>query len=1584
MIRNVLYATLEKKGIPIKFDEARKIAGDDDNDIPRKTLQISQKSNLDRNSILERLKQNNRLVTYCKVPDKNVEEASIETEEDTEKEMGKKESILLLEEDDEEENEKEEEEKEDNENKEENFFPEDEEEEEEKDVPMPQENPDNMEIDKTESKSVFVICAKTKAAPGTATGEDIAKPDNFKELGLQEDWRGKLCNSYPIDPFEIEDIKWTNVHHYLIYAKFKPKDEFAKQSLIESYETAVAAEKTGFIKGKNEKGKTIKIALTIDPEFESIKSNLIYHALYVKFSTNIELMKILYLTYPAKLTARQGKDIEDFKELEVLRSQFMPFFRSKFGKEVAAAAIPPKNGRKGKDKDKNVLLDNNNNNNNVNKKYSEEDLKKVLKRLPKREQIIMRKNEYYMYNRMNFHRELKTLFNKHEKAVKNGDDRDVPNELLIHQRVVSEYLNLYTPYRGLLIYHGLGSGKTFTSVAIAEGMKTSKHVVVLLPASLHFNYVAELEKFGDPLYRFDQYWEFVKTEGKEELIGVFAKALSLSTEYVRENGGAYLVDVSKPSNFTTLSADEQEKIRKQIIKMIEQKYSFIHYNAGQTFAAKLTDLGKQKGQENPFDHSVVIIDEAHNLISNIKNNLNNKTATTNRLYKLLMSAQDVRIVLLSGTPVVNHPFEMAIIYNILRGNINTWEMELSSKKDITSSGIENILDKNGLNYYDFIDYSRSTHKLQITKNPFGFVNKVAGNEKKVKGGFRVPNASTLKVKPVHTRLTRKRNEIVGGSQSNYAGVKFDPSHVPSEKDFISRVVKTLETNEFTVTMDKKKQPVTYLALPNSENEFTNKFVKLNDASGTGDILNRDTLHKRILGLTSYFRSPKEGMLPDFIYTEDGEEYHNVFVEMSDTQFESYVSLRTEERNLESKAKKREKIQLQKANGQNNHEILKSSGNYRSSTRQVCNYAVPTNPGRPKNIETELADGEEDGDDEEGGEELPEKDKNENRKENKKRYVQDITRVTQVMRDKKNEFFSDEALAINSPKFKEMISRIFDEKHKGPHLVYSDFLNMEGIEFFKIALETRGMRELKIEKSGNGGYRLKGFDNLENAGDLCYITYTGEGEAEERDMLRNIYNSDWKLVPDEISDRLRKISDTNKYGNIVKVIMITRAGAEGINLKNTRFVHIMEPYWHKTRIDQVVGRARRIGSHLDLEPELRNVQVFQYISVFSEKQKAGGNKYIEIMQNDISKIDGKSPVTTDQYLYELSLMKQRLIDQFLEVIKESAVDCRVYRSIRKNEDLVCYGSTKEHTVEFSSHPQLQWDIDNKPVTPPKKQIPIPKPKNYAPKPKTDLPPATKPSEPPATKPSEPPATKPSEPPTTKPSEPPTTKPSEPAPKKKAAATKPKEPKKKTAVAKPKDKPAEPLFKLDFINDEMTTDMYDEDIVFCFYSKSAHLKPGKGAGEKIPDNKVSEYSELAKIKDWRKMLSNFYVKAFELDGKRWNSVEHYYQGSKFKKENPEYYNKFSLDSKSDICEDPALAKTAGGKNNKQKVKADSDFFSTNRVNEEMYAALVAKFKDEELSKMLRETKQAKLMHTVLRQTEKVFFQHLIVIRSGLLNK
>ena len=121
-------------------------------------------------------------------------------------------------------------------------------------------------------------------------------------------------------------------------------------------------------------------------------------------------------------------------------------------------------------------------------------------RLSKYNDFRMRASSYYMNNRKKFISHLSSLFNKYKQEIqdqstvetcdtKAKDSKKGEFNLMIHQRVVSDYLNLYTPYRGLLLYHGLGSGKTCTSISIAEGMKSQKKIFVLTLASLKANFL---------------------------------------------------------------------------------------------------------------------------------------------------------------------------------------------------------------------------------------------------------------------------------------------------------------------------------------------------------------------------------------------------------------------------------------------------------------------------------------------------------------------------------------------------------------------------------------------------------------------------------------------------------------------------------------------------------------------------------------------------------------------------------------------------------------------------------------------------------------------------------------------------------------------------------------------------------------------------------------------------------------------------------------------------------------------------------------------------------------------------------------
>ena len=157
----------------------------------------------------------------------------------------------------------------------------------------------------------------------------------------------------------------------------------------------------------------------------------------------------------------------------------------------------------------------------------------------------------------------------------------------------------------------------------------------------------------------------------------------------------------------------------------------------------------------------------------------------------------------------------------------------------------------------------------------------------------------------------------------------------------------------------------------------------------------------------------------------------------------------------------------------------------------------------------------------------------------------------------------------------------------------------------------------------------------------------------RKIIRNVFNGTWKYLPISLANELQNISSNNHLGDS-KVLMITASGAEGISLKNVQYVHIVEPYWHPVRTQQVIGRARRICSHQDLDEEYRKVDVFLYLMTFSEKQLQSDDS-IELRLKDKSKLDNLTPITSDECLYEISTLKEDVIDQILLAVKESSID-----------------------------------------------------------------------------------------------------------------------------------------------------------------------------------------------------------------------------------------------------------------------------------------------------------------------------------------
>lgn len=188
------------------------------------------------------------------------------------------------------------------------------------------------------------------------------------------------------------------------------------------------------------------------------------------------------------------------------------------------------------------------------------------------------------------------------------------------------------------------------------------------------------------------------------------------------------------------------------------------------------------------------------------------------------------------------------------------------------------------------------------------------------------------------------------------------------------------------------------------------------------------------------------------------------------------------------------------------------------------------------------------------------------------------------------------------------------------------------------------------------------------------------------------------------------------------------------------------------------------------------------------------------------------------------------------------------------------------------------------------------------------------------------------------------------------------------------------------------LYDKEIVFSFYENSGDTAlPGKGANEKIPDPLILEFAPLAKEKQWRKKLSNFWNQTFVLEGKNWASVVHFLEGSKFKNEHRDFYDSFSLDSGSDLSKDAKKAWYASYSKNglykgerlrDESIRPDSDF-NEEKKQKLLFQGQMAKFsQNPELKKILLKTKNALLLHQQ-RKKEPEVYNSLMLVREKIQN-
>jgi len=408
--------------------------------------------------------------------------------------------------------------------------------------------------------------------------------------------------------------------------------------------------------------------------------------------------------------------------------------------------------------------------------------------------------------------------------------------------------------------------------------------------------------------------------------------------------------------------------------------------------------------------------------------------------------------------------------------------------------------------------------------------------------------------------------------------------------------------------------------PKSETEFGHLFIS-GSSYQTINTVNKNMFQRRIMGLVSYYI----GATPDRYATKT---IHYVNVPMSKYQeniYSYYEEIET-------------KISMNQRFGS------KGSQTYKTYTRQASNFVFPAisqrvnGEGRPRpnkfkvseSAATTMMEGRD-------------KKKEKQQKQQKmNKYYEAMNEYTTAFDQYLNKFHLDDEkqkhtifndIETFKKKYKGNFDKFFSEEKKksklfdamqnssrkmvhmlfnimnspGSVLVYSNYVLMEGLEIFKIYLKQLGfysfMKTKKIDPNNFG-----------------YVEFHGGITFEDRIIGMREFNK-----------------SENKLGNLLKIILISPAGSEGLNLRNVRQVHIMEPYWNEVRITQMRGRAIRQCSHEELPMEERHVDIYRYKSVRADSDRQ----------------------TTDQFIENHARNKDGLIQSFLDAIKEVAIDCVLY-------------------------------------------------------------------------------------------------------------------------------------------------------------------------------------------------------------------------------------------------------------------------------------------------------------------------------------
>jgi hypothetical protein len=949
-------------------------------------------------------------------------------------------------------------------------------------------------------------------------------------------------------------------------------------------------------------------------------------------------------------------------------------------------------------------------------------------------------------------------------------------ELLPQQAFVRNFLSFQTPYNSLLLFHGLGSGKTCSAIGVCEEMRDylkqmgiTKRMIIVASPNVQDNFKLQL---------FDE-------RKLKEVDGIWTMKGCLGNKLLKE------------INPTGMKGLKREKVIQQVKNLINASYSFQGYlqfsneivrKSGKTGDSVETKI---KNLENEYSDRLIVIDEVHNI--RISDDNENKNVAKNLMY-LVSVVSNLRLLLLSATPMFNSYKEIVWLLNLMnmndrRGIISVSDIfdkngEWQKDKDEKEIGKEILMRKatgyvsyiRGENPYTFpfrvypdrfapehtfnsieeypnyqingrrIPSDRKIEKLSIYLTIIGEYQKMGynyiidrlrsrgegtkmtrrGTERKISAfttlkafgytDLQIPIEALNIIYPYPglEELAKRIPEMEYIEDEENAIIEIAPTSGKPEKEIIEEIDDIISNGPQIVTSvistknsELESEPVVTEGIEADEKMFDkaveldtreinqsrsseSKTRKSNSPNSLVNIVDED-----IAFLSPSIKTPQEVLKSN----NKSKEPSVKSLSSSVSSFKGSLIPKKKTSSIpESNANNSEGLHIIEGETKSQYPSVKNNIN---DQRIFGLTEVPTSSKLVTSTTTETKKGgDSKSDSKKGGDSKSDSATPELLHIDPKDLTggQGLKRIMDYIDTKtpavKGQFeyrrgvphvFNNDEIGKYSSKIKTICDYIYNKDtgkvSEGIILIYSSYIDA-GVIPMALALEEIGFTRygekakplFKTPPTALVDVRtMQPPTSKKDFKPARYIMITGDPRISPNNDtdVKAITNND-NIFKEETDGTITDVS-----GQIIKVVIISQAGSEGLDFKSIRQVHIMEPWYNVNRLEQIIGRGVRNFSHKDLPFTKRNVQIFLYGTILENAEEEAA----------------------DLYVYRISELKAVKIGKVTRLLKQTAVDCII------NHDQTELISTNFDEIEenrdirqiLSDHKELNHfqigDIDN---------------------------------------------------------------------------------------------------------------------------------------------------------------------------------------------------------------------------------------------------------------------------------------------------